>query len=144
MERYEDSKNMQSVTFKFHDDDSLSYSIFDEVKSQSVMNILNSKITKGLLILISLLHVVAYIRYGIINLFTQIYGSLTSLLFSLYIMGLILIANKNALKLCPYEFTIWFKMYYLLIYVVAHSWYNNRTHFGVSHLIFICCYDLYS
>eukprot|EP01083_Nonionella_stella_P243027 847203_1 len=118
---------MPTLTYTFKDEDTLLYAIFGQEKGTKILHLLTGKIIKskwillfwiGFSILVGVL--MAFLKFSFEDAFTFVYP-IFSLLGAIYIIGWILYANKEAMKLLLRQFVFWFKIFYLIQYLVTHE-----------------------
>ena len=116
----------QAIKHSFYDNDMLLYNLFNKRMASNIKQILYSKKVAMLLaMIVFLLHTVPNALYvtGILSRQMRLVSiSVASLFFFFYLFGWLLTANKAAMKLIGKEFVFWFKLFYLLTYLVTIAW----------------------
>eukprot|EP01083_Nonionella_stella_P243025 847201_1 len=118
---------MPSLTYTFKEEDSLLFAIFGQENGTKILHLLSGKIIKFKWIV--LFWVGFFILYGVLVVFSVLsiddsvnYLWVIFLLsLAIYIIGWILYANKVAMKLLLRQFVFWFKIFYLIQYLVTHE-----------------------
>lgn len=113
----------KTIQYKFNDDDMILYKLFNEERAIKLHSILKSH---GIFIFVTMQFVMSWIisegmYYAkIISAHTRNTWWVMVFPFPiLYLFGLITCANIAALKMLLREFVFWFKLFYLLTFVVA-------------------------
>eukprot|EP01084_Bolivina_argentea_P291213 500490_1 len=103
----EDKGYKRKLKFTFNDNDILLYKIFAQQTATTIINILNSKIIKILLVLMVFTGNILVTLSVSQHVFYTYQGFIT-LIFSIYLFGWILYCNKLAMNMLFKEFEFWF------------------------------------
>ena len=129
----EDRGYGQTITLNFFNKDVLLYSIFHKHTASKIINILNCSIMKftiticifmiGIISMLSSFTQESNITQRSLQIIRESQGIISTFKFllSIYLFGIFLLANKEAMKLILKEFVFYFKMLYLIIYIVSIS-----------------------
>ena len=131
--RIEDRGYGQTITLNFFNKDVLLYSIFNKHTASKIINILNCNIMRfiiticmfmiGIISMISSFTQESNITQKSLQIIRESQGiiSIFKFILSIYLFGILLLANKEAMKLIFKEFVFYFKMLYLIVYIVSIS-----------------------
>eukprot|EP01083_Nonionella_stella_P072424 195325_1 len=141
-QEFEDNKYHQTYTYTFKEEDSLLFSIFGQENANKILHALNGKIVKSILVLL----LGVWLVLGLLTLYGLswdvyfIYWSFLAVLSSSYILVWILYLNKEAMKLVLKQFEFWFKIFYLIQYLIANailsSYYGDPPYLTCTYFIF--------
>eukprot|EP01083_Nonionella_stella_P243026 847202_1 len=120
---------MPTLTYTFKDEDTLLYAIFGQEKGTKILHLLTGKIIKFKWIFLFwvgfgiIAFVLTLLGFSVLSLndFANYVWSNFVLFLAIYIIGWILYANKEAMKLLLRQFVFWFKIFYLIQYLVTHE-----------------------
>eukprot|EP01083_Nonionella_stella_P160418 524451_1 len=149
-QQQEDNTYHHAFTYTFKDEDSFLFTIFGEENGAKILHILSGKIIICVLSVLFGLFVIAFflgtfsvVSWDVANAFLVVFY----LFCSMYIIMWILYANKEAMKLLFRQFVFWFKILYLIMYLVtnaiieyldgAHPYVNCATSIFYAALLFI-------
>eukprot|EP01083_Nonionella_stella_P160805 525950_1 len=113
-----------AFTYTFKDEDSFLFTIFGQENGTKILHILNGTIFKCILLLLFGLGVPVTVLMFLSVLAVDVWFVFCTVFFifcSIYIIGWILYANKEAMKLLLRQFVFWFKIFYLIQYLVTHQ-----------------------
>eukprot|EP01083_Nonionella_stella_P124742 376860_1 len=119
----EDTTYHQRFTYTFKDEDSLLFTLFGYENGGKMLHVLNGKFIKYTLGLLFGVYVVL----GVLTLYIiswdvfLAYSSVLCSFASSYIIGWILYLNKKAMKLLLKQFEFWFKVFYLIQYLIGNA-----------------------
>eukprot|EP01084_Bolivina_argentea_P301744 520643_1 len=116
----EDKGYKRNIKFTFNDDDILLYHIFRKKTATNIINILNSKIIKGVLVIMYLLTIPLAIL-SVSQYVLDIYLSSVFLMTTIYGFGWILYCNKAVMSMLFSEFEFWLKIAYLALYLITKA-----------------------
>eukprot|EP01083_Nonionella_stella_P066867 176450_1 len=123
---------MPTLTYSFKDEDSLLFTIFGQENGTKILHLLSGKIIKFKWIFLFWVgfDIIAFVLLGFsvlsLNDFANYVWSNFVLFLAIYIIGCILYANKVAMKLLLRQFVFWFKIVYLIQFLVTDA--------AISHL----------
>eukprot|EP01083_Nonionella_stella_P243029 847206_1 len=131
---------MPTLTYSFKDEDSLLFTIFGQENGTKILHLITGKIIKFKWMLLlcagfSTLPLVLVAFSVVKQSFSDWGNSIIFLFLAIYIIGWILYANKEAMKLLLRQFVFWFKIVYLIQYLVTNAIIN---HLQGLPLYFIC------
>ena len=129
----------QTIKYSFFDNDMLLHKLFNKRMASNIKQILYSRTTAIFSTMIFfLLHTVPNALYitGLLSVRTHfVLMSVASLFFFFYLFGWLLTANKAAMKLIGKEFVFWFKLFYLLTYLVTIAWIRSLEEASVYYVV---------
>eukprot|EP01084_Bolivina_argentea_P223468 378095_1 len=120
----QDENINQSLHYNFLDTDTFLYSWFKAQNAAFVVQFLSNNVIKVILVLLTVAIGILWVLTWIIGLVSVVvyywFAAIWNLSLSLYIIIWMLYTNKKAIRLLFKQFEIWFKLFYLIQFLIAH------------------------